>query len=144
MMIWKSIVRPRAIAPGSARWSAITGFARATAETVSDFASIVHNLVMDVRDTYRPELHYMRGPGPKWRAKHQPWLKSCIAGRAAPVVAGVCKPSQHGYLHPIAGREAPKYGLFALVEASEQEFACWQQSLFKYRNRGGAAPSLAR
>ena len=23
-------------------------------------------------DTYRPELHYMRGPGPKWRAKHMP------------------------------------------------------------------------
>jgi len=22
-------------------------------------------------DPYRPELHYMRGPGPKWRAKHQ-------------------------------------------------------------------------
>ena len=21
-------------------------------------------------DTYRPELYYMRGPGPKWRAKH--------------------------------------------------------------------------
>jgi hypothetical protein len=21
-------------------------------------------------DRYRPELHYMRGPGPKWRAKH--------------------------------------------------------------------------
>jgi hypothetical protein len=20
---------------------------------------------------YRPELHYMRGPGPKWRAKHR-------------------------------------------------------------------------
>jgi len=20
--------------------------------------------------TYRPEAHYMRGPGPKWRAKH--------------------------------------------------------------------------
>ena len=20
---------------------------------------------------YRPELHYMRGPGPKWRAKYQ-------------------------------------------------------------------------
>jgi hypothetical protein len=19
---------------------------------------------------YRPEVHYMRGPGPKWRAKH--------------------------------------------------------------------------
>ena len=22
------------------------------------------------RDRYRPELHYMRGPGPKWREKH--------------------------------------------------------------------------
>ena len=21
-------------------------------------------------DPYRPELHYMRGPGPKWRQKH--------------------------------------------------------------------------
>ena len=21
-------------------------------------------------DSYRPERHYMRGPGPKWRAKH--------------------------------------------------------------------------
>jgi hypothetical protein len=22
-------------------------------------------------DSYRPELHYMRGPGPKWRERHQ-------------------------------------------------------------------------
>ena len=22
------------------------------------------------RDGYRPERHYMRGPGPKWREKH--------------------------------------------------------------------------
>ena len=22
-------------------------------------------------DNYRPERHYMRGPGPKWRAKHE-------------------------------------------------------------------------
>jgi hypothetical protein len=21
-------------------------------------------------DSYRPELHYMRGPGPKWRQRH--------------------------------------------------------------------------
>jgi hypothetical protein len=21
-------------------------------------------------DTYHPELHYMRGPGPRWREKH--------------------------------------------------------------------------
>jgi hypothetical protein len=24
----------------------------------------------DLFDPYRPELHYMRGPGPKWSAKH--------------------------------------------------------------------------
>jgi hypothetical protein len=55
--------------------TALSGFARRTAESASDFASVVHNLFMDVRDSYRPELHYMRGPGPKWRAKHQPWSK---------------------------------------------------------------------
>ena len=74
-MIWKSIVSPRAIAPASARWRAISGVACKTVETVSDFASVVCNLALDVRDSYRPELHYMRGPGPKWRAKHQPWLR---------------------------------------------------------------------
>lgn len=26
----------------------------------------------DLFDPYRPELHYMRGPGPKWHAKHGP------------------------------------------------------------------------
>jgi hypothetical protein len=24
-----------------------------------------------VANPYRPELHYMRGPGPKWHAKHR-------------------------------------------------------------------------
>jgi hypothetical protein len=28
-------------------------------------------LTKDLFDPYRPELHYMRGPGPKWRAKHE-------------------------------------------------------------------------
>jgi hypothetical protein len=28
-------------------------------------------LIRIVGNPYRPELHYMRGPGPKWRAKHQ-------------------------------------------------------------------------
>ena len=27
-------------------------------------------LVVSLFDSYRPELHYMRGPGPKWRQKH--------------------------------------------------------------------------
>jgi protocatechuate 3,4-dioxygenase alpha subunit len=51
----------------------LSGFARKTAQSVSDFASVVHELIMDVRDSYRPEQHYMRGPGPERRAKHQPW-----------------------------------------------------------------------
>ena len=31
-------------------------------------------------DPYRPERHYMRGPGPKWRAKH----RSQVPARALP------------------------------------------------------------
>ena len=26
-------------------------------------------------DPYRPELHYMRGPGPKWREGHAPAVR---------------------------------------------------------------------
>jgi hypothetical protein len=32
-------------------------------------ADLVHILKV-LFDPYRPELHYMRGPGPKWHAKH--------------------------------------------------------------------------
>src|SRR5262245_8539246 len=34
-------------------------------------ADLVHNLVKGLFDPYRPELHYMRGPGPKCRTKHE-------------------------------------------------------------------------
>ena len=30
-----------------------------------------HGLNKVNRKVYRPELHYMRGPGPKWYEKHQ-------------------------------------------------------------------------
>ena len=55
--------------------TALLGLARRTVEAATDFAGVARNLILDVRDSYRPELHYMRGPGPKWRAKHQPWLR---------------------------------------------------------------------
>jgi hypothetical protein len=32
--------------------------------------AVVRKLLRNALDPYRPELHYMRGPGPKWRAKH--------------------------------------------------------------------------
>jgi len=34
------------------------------------------DLIIRVCNPYRPELHYMRGPGPKWRAKHSGQLQS--------------------------------------------------------------------
>ncbi len=30
----------------------------------------LRRVLKDLFDPYRPELHYMRGPGPKWREKH--------------------------------------------------------------------------
>ena len=36
-----------------------------------DFAEFVRTLKA-LFDPYRPELHYMRGPGPKWHAKYDP------------------------------------------------------------------------
>jgi len=35
----------------------------------SDFAHPIRTLKI-LFDPYRPELHYMRGPGPKWLAQH--------------------------------------------------------------------------
>jgi hypothetical protein len=32
--------------------------------------TIWRRLRQGIFDSYRPELHYMRGPGPKWREKH--------------------------------------------------------------------------
>ena len=34
-------------------------------------AKAFHSLRKGFFDPYRPELHYMRGPGPKWREKHE-------------------------------------------------------------------------
>jgi hypothetical protein len=35
-------------------------------------ADFWRTLRRDAFGAYRPELHYMRGPGPKWREKHAP------------------------------------------------------------------------
>jgi hypothetical protein len=54
--------------------SAVRMFAarRKASEPAVDLADLVHRLAHALFDTYRPELHYMRGPGPKWHAKHDP------------------------------------------------------------------------
>jgi hypothetical protein len=42
----------------------VPGHRRGT--VLTEFVRLARSLV----DPYRPELHYMRGPGPKWHAKH--------------------------------------------------------------------------
>jgi hypothetical protein len=37
---------------------------------LSVIATRWHRLFRIASHPYRPELHYMRGPGPKWHAKH--------------------------------------------------------------------------
>ena len=54
---------------------ALSGVSRKMAESAVDLAGVVRNLVLDVRDSYRPGLYYTRGPGPKWRARHQPYAR---------------------------------------------------------------------
>ena len=39
-------------------------------------------------DSYRPELHYMRGPGPKWHAKHNPSSAASV-GEGIPALVRV-------------------------------------------------------
>ena len=37
---------------------------------LADVVEFVQDLARSLFDPYRPELHYMRGPGPKWREKY--------------------------------------------------------------------------
>ncbi len=39
---------------------------------MAEFAGLIRNIAQALFDPYRPELHYMRGRGPKWHAKHDP------------------------------------------------------------------------
>jgi uncharacterized protein (DUF58 family) len=55
-----------------------------------DLADLARNLVKGLFDTYRPELHYMRGPGPKWHAKGQRALR-LAPDAAAPVPVRPCR-----------------------------------------------------
>jgi len=48
---------------------------------LAEFSRLFRTMV----DPYRPELHYMRGPGPKWRAKHM------AAPAETPVMHGLAR-----------------------------------------------------
>ena len=51
-------------------------------------ADLWHTVTTDLFGTYHPERHYMRGPGPKWRAKH-----GTLAVTAEPGLGGMVKVS---------------------------------------------------
>ena len=52
-----------------------------------DFADLMRAL-KSFAGTYRPELHYMRGPGPAWHAKHNP-APAMVDARAVPALVRV-------------------------------------------------------
>jgi len=43
---------------------------RNEAWAAGDIGELLRSLARALFDPYRPELHYMRGPGPKWRARY--------------------------------------------------------------------------
>jgi len=54
--------------------------ARRQAQGVAaEIGALFYDVLKALFDPYRPELHYMRGPGPRWRAKHH-----CSAPADAP------------------------------------------------------------
>ena len=57
---------------------------------LAEMSGIVLGLIRDLSDPYRPERHYMRGPGPKWRMKHalaMPRSAGAVAATMLPVVS---------------------------------------------------------
>ena len=62
--------------------------ARRTPGVIAEIADLFRSLALALFDPYRPELHYMRGPGPKWRAKHAATSRPALS-RLAPVLIAV-------------------------------------------------------
>jgi hypothetical protein len=56
----------------TARATTRTFTARKAPGLAADIADLFRNLAKALLDPYRPELHYMRGPGPRWHATHHP------------------------------------------------------------------------
>jgi hypothetical protein len=57
--------------------------ARSQGSLAADLADLFQNMAKGLFDSYRPELHYMRGPGPKWHAKHDPAPTTAYDGMPA-------------------------------------------------------------
>jgi hypothetical protein len=51
-------------------WGARTGRRPTVAIALTSTLAVWRRWRASMSDPYRPERHYMRGPGPKWRAKY--------------------------------------------------------------------------
>ena len=56
---------------GPSKTISISALRRKAPGLLTDFVDLIRTFNA-LFDPYRPELHYMRGPGPKWHAKHDP------------------------------------------------------------------------
>jgi hypothetical protein len=51
----------------------------------AEIGALFYDFLKALFDPYRPELHYMRGPGPRWRAKHASSLPAASAAVPTPL-----------------------------------------------------------
>jgi hypothetical protein len=58
------------IATGAAISDELALFGSFAREIRQRLGAVIAVRAPGIFDPYRPELHYMRGPGPKWREKH--------------------------------------------------------------------------
>jgi hypothetical protein len=58
------------MAPGTAISSELALISTFAREIGQRLGAAIAERAPGIFDPYRPELHYMRGPGPKWREKH--------------------------------------------------------------------------
>jgi hypothetical protein len=66
--------------------SSRVGSAKRDSRVATEFKAFWRQFLLRAFDPYRPELHYMRGRGPAWRAKHgavSPAVQSMLTAKAA-------------------------------------------------------------
>jgi hypothetical protein len=51
-------------------WEFVAAITVAGARLMSAAQGVWASIMAEPAERYRPESHYMRGPGPKWRAKY--------------------------------------------------------------------------
>jgi hypothetical protein len=64
------------------------------------------------RNSYHPERHYMRGPGPKWHEKHKAALHHAASAQPKSAQAGVDAPAWREAARHAKGRYDLRYALW--------------------------------